>query len=216
MSEVYRYNEADEGKPDILAQRIEGIRASSYARAKSTINDYRKRLESWTEWSSVHEPAIAIARKKWDEMEPGVKSREPVPHDHAIDAIYCAMDPGVKYNTLSIRDKLFLFGPQQEASEQLFSTTVTPYLDPNDPDPLGTASGTQEIVLPDLKAMYAPDHDWYAKIRKGVAEAMGVPASLLEDPKRINFLLGKKPGIGRYYSESIDDGKAPYYSFEET
>lgn len=195
MSEVYRYNEADEGKSDLLAQLIEGIRASSYARAKSTINDYRKRLESWTEWSSVHEPGIAISRKKWDEMEPGVKSREPVPHTHTVDDLIIGFDPGVKQSALSIRDKFILLCPQEEASEHLFPTIT---------------------VLPDLKSMYAPDLDWYNKLQKSIIEAMGVPAKFLEDPKRINFLLGKKPGIGRYYSESIDDGKAPYYSFEET
>lgn len=285
MSEVYQYHEKDEGKPNLMAWLIEGIRASCYARAKPTLDHdlrstlpqrysrlftplsyegaeadvnplhelceqesisfggkggracrtmapdldelmynarqrinkdasttldcYRKRIEGITEWSDVREPGIARSRKKWDEMEPGVKSREPVPHTHTVDDLIIGFDPGVKQSALSIRDKFILFGPQEEASEQLFTTVVTPYLDPTDPDPLGTARAMQKVVLPDLKAMYAPDLDWYNKLQKSIIEAMGVPARFLEPVK-------KKPGIGRYYSESIGTSWPGYYSFEET
>jgi hypothetical protein len=95
-------------------------------------------------------------------------------------------------------------------------------LDPNDPDPLGTClllkkasddairkRTIEELILPDLQAMYAPDLDWHKALQKQIAEAMGLPAHFLEPVKKI-------AGMGRYYSESIGTPWPGYYSFEET
>ena len=95
-------------------------------------------------------------------------------------------------------------------------------LDPNDPDPLGTClllkkasddairkRTIEELILPDLQAMYAPDLDWHKALQKQIAEAMGLPARFLEPVKKI-------AGMGRYYSESIGTPWPGYYSFEET
>ncbi|MNQ02271.1 hypothetical protein D3C85_149400 [compost metagenome] len=95
-------------------------------------------------------------------------------------------------------------------------------LDPNDPDPSGTClflkkasddairkRAIEELILPDLQAMYAPDLDWHKALQKQIAEAMGLPARFLEPVKKI-------AGMGRYYSESIGTPWPGYYSFEET
>lgn len=98
---------------------------------------------------------------------------------------------------------------KEVAHESMFSTIVMPYLDPNDPDPLGTARAMQKVVLPDLKAMYAPDLDWYNAVQKQIIEAMGIPASMLSAGPKLG-------GMGRYYSEAMDSVCPGYYSFEET
>jgi hypothetical protein len=208
MSEVYRYNEDEaEKSKDMMALLIEGLRAVSYARSKPTSLgfsslDKSRRFNRETGWDVVMEPGIAVSRKA---------TRKPVRHQHGLHelgfisestvdsgdvGIVIGIDPGVKSCAINCGGKIWKL-------EDIHTPAFE--LDPTDPDPLGTCA----FVLPDLKAMYAPDLDFYAKLRTGIIEAMGVPARLLEPAKKIG-------GFGRYYSESFGTLWPGYYSFEET
>ena len=187
MSEVYQYHEKDEGKPNLMALLIEGIRAASYGRTKPTSLAFSSRPR---QWDFVMEPGIAIARRP---------SRKPVRHEHGLHELgfisestvdsgdvgmVIGIDPGV--GTMFHKGKIWQL-------EDVYTPTFE--LDPTDPDPLGTSAFILEEHFDDL--------------RKKMIESMGLPASFLEPVK--------KSGIGRYYSESFVDAPWPgYYSFEET